>query len=190
MRKLLALFPVALAAVACTSGSVTTTPATTRTATVPSSAQPPPSTAAPTSATPAKAGLGDAIDLEYEGTTVQVTVVKIVEPDAPSSEFETPKAGTHYASVQFRLLDKGPGSYQDDPLVDVQAKDAAGQTFDPEIVTETTAGPQMSSSVNLSPGDKALGFITFELPNGSKITQVQYNLTGGLYGTTAQWTVG
>ena len=113
-----------------------------------------------------------------------------MEPDSPANEFETAKAGTHFASVQFQLLNKGPGSYQDDPLADAQAKDAAGQTFDSAIVTETAAGPQMNSSTSLPPGDKALGFITFEIPSGSKITQVQYNLTGGLYGTTAQWTVG
>ncbi|MBS2966432.1 DUF4352 domain-containing protein [Actinocrinis puniceicyclus] len=185
MRKILALLPVALIAAACTSKGVTTTPAAPHSASGTSAAS-----QAPSSAAPQKAGVGDAINLQGDGTTIEVTVIKIVDPDTPSNEFETPKAGTHYASVQFQLLDKGPGSYQDDPLIDAQVKDATGQTFKPAIVTETGAGPQMSSSTNLPKGDKALGFITFEIPSGSKVTQVQYNLNGGLFGTTAQWTVG
>lgn len=185
MRKILAILFVALVAMGCTSKGVSTTPASTHATNATSSTAAP-----PTSAAPQSAGVGDAIDLKGEGTTVEVTVVKVVEPDSASNEFDTPKAGTHFASVQFQLLNKGPGSYQDDPLIDARAKDAAGQTFNSALVTETGAGPQMNSSVNLASGDKALGYITFEIPTGSKITQVQYNLHAGMFGTTAQWNVG
>jgi hypothetical protein len=102
--------------------------------------------------------------------------------------FSTPNVGDRYVSVQFQILDKGTGTYQDDPQGDVAVKDAAGQTFEPDFVTSTSAGPQLPSAVTLASGDKALGFVTFDVPIGDKITTVQYSL--GFDSDTGEWTVG
>lgn len=139
-----------------------------------------------------KAGVGDTIDLSdsTNGDQIAVTVVKVVDPDSSGNEFETPPAGDRFESVQFRITDTGTGSYQDDPLAEASAKDAAGQSLQTAIVTSTAAGAQMPSSVDLAPQDTALGFVTFEVPNGDAIAQVQYSTEMGLLGSTGEWQVG
>ena len=140
----------------------------------------------------AKAGLGSAINLKGvdSGDEIQVTLVKIADPDQATDGFSTPDAGDRYVSVEFQILDNGTTPYQDDPAVDAAVKDAAGQAFQSTIVTSTAAGPQMDSSTNLAPGDKALGWITFEVPTADKVSTVQYGLNGGMAGAVGEWTVG
>ena len=92
--------------------------------------------------------------------------------------------------MQFQLLGKGTGTYSDDPQIDVDVTDAAGQSFDPEImVSPTKAGRQLSSDVDLAPGDKALGFLTFQVPAGDKVAMVQFKLNGGMFWAAGEWTV-
>lgn len=147
------------------------------------------------SAAPAasKAGVGSAIDLpgENAGDDVQVTVVKVVDPDRATDGISTPTSGTRYVSVQFLIVNTGKNPYQDDPYNDVTAKDAAGDAFQPDLmVSSTAAGAQLDSTTNLAPGDKALGYATFDVPNGDNVTQVQYALNGGMFGNSGEWTVG
>jgi hypothetical protein len=178
---------LSMLAVGCGSTGVSTTPAQ-----IPSTGPTPttPSTSSTPSAT--KAGVGDTIDLsgQTSGDVLAVTVVKVVDPDSANDGFSTPAAGDHYVSVQFRLSNIGKGSYQDDPFSDITAKDASGQSMQQDFMSSTTAGAQLDSSTNLAPGDQALGFETFDVPNGDKIAQVQYALSGGLYGNAGEWQIG
>lgn len=118
-----------------------------------------------------------------------MTVVKVVDPDSSGNQFETPSAGDRFESIQFRIVNAGTQTYQDDPLVEISAKDAAGQNMQQETVTATAAGAQMPSNVNLAPGDTALGFVTFDVPSGDKIAQAQYSLVAG-FGSTGEWQIG
>ena len=200
---------LAVTAAACGSAGVSTTPARAPATSAPpaTSATPasPASPASPSTSTPAspptstatstpaahKAAVGDTIDLSdsASGKHIAVTVVKVIDPDAVSNGFETPPGGDRFESIQFRIVNVGSGAFQDDPLIEITAKDAAGQNMQQHTVTSTAAGAQMPSSVNLSPGDTALGFVTFDVPAGDKIAQTQYTLDLGL-GTTGEWQIG
>jgi hypothetical protein len=187
---------VSVLAVGCGSSHVSTTPAKTSSTTTTSPASPAPSTPSAPSSTPStpsaqKAAVGDTIDLSDSttGKHVAVTVTKVVDPDAASNQFETPPAGDRFESVQFRIVNSGSGPYQDDPLAEISAKDAAGQTMQLEFVSATAAGAQMPSSVNLAPGDTALGFVTFAVPANDKIAQAQFTINGP-QSTTGEWQIG
>lgn len=174
-------------AAGCGSSAVITSPAQ-----APSTASTSSNGATSSQATPSssqKAGVGDTIDLSdsVNGDNIAVTVVKVVDPDTSTNEFVSPTANSRFESIQFRIVDTGTGSYQDDPLVEISAKDASGQTMQQAIVVSTTAGAQMPPSVSLAPGDTALGFVTFDVPSGDKIAQVQYSLNLGLTGATGEW---
>jgi hypothetical protein len=80
--------------------------------------------------------------------------------------------------VQFQLVNVGTADYQDDPFVDITAKDSAGQSMQQDFMSSTTAGAHLGSTTNLAPGDKALGFETFDVPNS------------GIFGTAGEWRVG
>lgn len=141
-----------------------------------------------TSAAPKKAKLGDTVTIKTRNTDLAVTLVKIVDPAKGADEFMNPAAGHHYVAVQIRIVNNGQAVYSDDPAVDVKAKNAAGETMSTAFTT-TTAGADMPTSVDLTPGDTALGFVDFEVPDGQKITQVQYAvaMVGG--DGVAQWTL-
>ena len=172
------------AAAGCGSPGVSTTPVQ-----APPTGSTPTTPATHSTASSRKAGVGDTIALSDSATgkNIAVTVVKVVDPDAPSDAYETPPAGDRFESVQFRIVNTGTAAYQDDPLVDIAAKDAAGQSMQQDVVTSTAAGAQMPSSVNLAPGDTALGFVTFDTPVGDKITQAQYSINAGITGMTGEW---
>lgn len=173
----------------CKSSSVSTTPVQAP-ATVPTSSNGA-TTAQPAPSAVAKAGVGDTIDLSDSttGDNIAVTVVKAVDPDASNNQYEVPTAGDQFESIQFRIVNTGTGIYKDDPFVEISATDASGQTMQQQIVTSTAAGLQMSSSVNLTPGGTALGFVTFDVPSSDQIAQVQYSLDLGMTGTTGQWQI-
>lgn len=171
---------LSLLAVGCGSSGVSTAPA-----------QGSPTATTPSAPSAQKAGVGDTINLtdSTSGKNIKVTVVKVIDPDSPANEVEQPPAGDRFESIQFRIVNSGTATYQDDPLVAITAKDAAGQNMQQMTVTSTAAGAQMPSSVSLVPGDTALGYVTFAVPSGDRIAQAQYALDAGI-GTTGQWQIG
>ncbi|ACU71809.1 hypothetical protein Caci_2900 [Catenulispora acidiphila DSM 44928] len=170
----------------CTSAKVNTTPvAPAEAATTAAHA----AATSSTSAAPKKAGLGDTVKISGRNAKLAVTLVKIVDPAKGSDEFTVPDAGKHFVALQVRVVNQGSGVYSDDPQADVTVKNAAGETMSIAFAT-TTAGADMPSSVNLTAGDTALGFVDFQVPDGQKITQVQYALTSLGGDNVAQWTIG
>ncbi|MBS2966351.1 DUF4352 domain-containing protein [Actinocrinis puniceicyclus] len=138
------------------------------------------------------AKLGDSITLagDRAGDKLTVTLVKVATSGVSATDgFSTPDAGKHYIAVQFRLTDSGTGAYSDDPYLEAKVLDAAGQSYDPEIMlTTTSAGQGLASTVNIAPGDTQLGYIVFQMPNGDAPARIQYSLDAGL-GATAQWSL-
>lgn len=196
MRRTLstaAVIALTAALAACTSSNVNTTPAANQVQT--SAAGHTSSAAAPaspssSSAPQKKAGVGDTISLKghLDGDVLEVTLVKVVDPAQGADEFTKPDTGKHFVAIQIKIVNRGQKVYSDDPQMDVKVKNAAGETMSIAFAT-TTAGADMPSSVDLTPGDTALGYVDFQVPDGQKITQVQYTLSG-LDDHVAQWTIG
>lgn len=190
MNRALLAMTTAAAAFALAGCQSTTTVNTTPANTSAAAATHAPTKGAPaSSAAPTKAGIGSAIDLKGDGGDfIQVTLVKIVDPAKSTNEFLTPDAGKHFVAVQLRIVNKGGAVYSDDPQMETKVKDALGESFDVDFA-DTTAGASMDSGLKLAPGDTALGFLTFQVPDGQKIAQVQYSVS--LFGgNVAQWMVG
>lgn len=146
---------------------------------------------APTKETPAApkvAKVGDTIALTgtEDGSKLDVTVVKTVDPAKSSNEFFTPEAGKRWVGVQFQLINTGTIAYGDSPSNGAQIADAQGQQFT-STFADITAGPSMASSVNLKPGAKALGWIVFEVPKASKADVVQFTMDSGFADQTGEW---
>ena len=78
--------------------------------------------------------------------------------------------------------------YADSPSNGAKAADSEGQRFDAWF-GEISAGPAMSSDVSLPKGEKALGWIVFEVPKDSKIVSVQFGMNSGFSNQTGQWSV-
>jgi len=63
--------------------------------------------------------------------------------------------------------------------------DSKSQQYDPDITDPV--GPGIGSSVKIAPGDKRVGYISFEVPDGTKLTQFQFTLDSGFGPDTGQW---
>ncbi len=213
MRLSRALIP-ALAASAllagCTSGKINTAPVPTPTAassagsstgnsagspapapsgSAPAPVAPPPATTAPASG-PAQAQVGDALDLTGSdtGSRMEVTVTRVVDPAAAADEFSTPDPGDRFVSVQFRLQDVGSAVYTDAPSNGAEIIDSTGQGYNASF-DDSAAGPQFPAPEHIAPGDSALGFVTFQVPNGVRVAKVQFTLDSGFADDTGQWNV-
>ncbi|MCX5213401.1 DUF4352 domain-containing protein [Kitasatospora sp. NBC_00240] len=141
--------------------------------------------------TAARAQVGDTLELpgSASGSRMAVTVTQVVDPAAPNDQFSTPRAGNRLVSVQFRLHNIGTAVYSDAPSNGAQVIDGQGQGFNADIFVTTQAGPPFPATVNVAPGDTALGFISFQLPAGSTLAKVQFTLDSGLADATGQWRV-
>jgi hypothetical protein len=141
---------------------------------------------------PAKktAAVGDTLTLKglEDGEQLDVTLKKWLPTAEGASEFDTPQDGKRWAAAQFELVNTGSKVYADSPQNGAKAADSQGQRFD-SWFGEIKAGPGMSSDVSLPKGEKALGWIVFEVPKDSKIVSVQFAMNSGFSDQTGQWTV-
>ncbi|GHJ99745.1 DUF4352 domain-containing protein [Streptomyces sp. NPDC003753] len=142
----------------------------------------------PAAKKPEVAKVGDTITVKgmEDGSRLDVTVVKVADPAKSSDEFMTPDAGKRYVGVQFRLVNTGTAVYGDSPSNGAQVADTQGQQFE-STFADITAGPSMSADVKLKPGAKALGWIVFEVPKGSKVATVQFTMDSGFADQTGEW---
>ncbi|MCX5522210.1 DUF4352 domain-containing protein [Streptomyces bobili] len=148
---------------------------------------------AATSAPPAKktaAVVGDTLTLKgmEDGEQLDVTLKAWLPTAKGSDEFNVPSDGKRWAAGQFELVNTGSKVYADSPQNGAQVADSAGQRFS-SYFGEIAAGPQMASDLNLPKGEKALGWILFEVPKGSKIASVQFAMNSGFSDQTGQWTI-
>lgn len=137
---------------------------------------------------PEVAKVGDTIAVKGsdDGSKLDVTIVKTVDPGKPADEFTEPGSGKRFVGVQFRLVNTGSAVYNDSPSNGAQVADEQGQRFE-STFADITAGPSMSSGVRLKPGAKALGWIVFEVPKSSKVATVQFTMDSGFADQTAEW---
>jgi hypothetical protein len=136
------------------------------------------------------AAVGDTLTLTgiEDGEQLDVTLKKWLPTAKPSTEFDIPQDGTRWAAAQFELVNTGSKVYADSPSNGAKAADSEGQRFN-SWFGEISAGPAMSSDVSLPKGEKALGWIVFEVPKNSKVVSVQFAMNSGFSNQTGQWTV-
>ncbi|WP_354596089.1 DUF4352 domain-containing protein [Streptomyces sp. JL1001] len=173
---------------ACTDDDITTAPSKTGAAEQPASEPAEAPEDEPTKATVAK--VGDTITLkgQEDGEQVDATLKKLVDPAQPKDEFFAPEDGNRWVAAQFELTNTGTKPYADSPSNGAGVADADGQRFQATFA-DTKAGPSMTSDAKVPPGEKALGWITFEVPKSSKIVTVQFGLNSGFADQTGQWKV-
>jgi hypothetical protein len=136
------------------------------------------------------AAVGDTLTLTgiEDGEQLDVTLKKWLPTAKPSTEFDIPQDGKRWAAAQFELVNTGSKVYADSPSNGAKAADSEGQRFN-SWFGEISAGPAMSSDVSLPKGEKALGWIVFEVPKNSKVVSVQFAMNSGFSNQTGQWTV-
>jgi hypothetical protein len=142
----------------------------------------------PASNSPARVGSTLTLNANEPGEQMAVTVTKIVSHAQPADEFSSPDPGKRFYAVQFRLADTGTTAYSDSPSNGAAVVDSAGQSYQSSIYN--VAGCEsFPGTENIAAGDKGLGCVVFQVPDGAKITKVQFTLDSGFGPATGQWAV-
>ncbi|MEV5680980.1 DUF4352 domain-containing protein [Streptomyces sp. NPDC052179] len=168
--------------------TITTEPSKSSAAETPAKSSAPAAEPQPTKARVAKVGDAIALKGNEDGEKVDAVLKKWVINAKPADDFSEPQPGTKWVAAQFELTNTGTAPYADSPSNGAQVADADGQRFQATFA-EITAGPSMTSGAKVPPGEKALGWIVFEVPKASKISTVQFALNSGFAEQTGQWAV-
>ncbi|WP_310964552.1 DUF4352 domain-containing protein [Nocardioides terrisoli] len=123
-----------------------------------------------------------------DGSKLQVTAKRVTNTSS-SDQFVKPDKGKRLVAVQFVLKNTGTAAYDDAPSNGAKVVDKAGQQYEADaFFDQVAAGQQLPTSVKLAPGNRALGYLVFQVPVRARIAQVQFSMDSG-FGQTAQWNV-
>jgi hypothetical protein len=137
------------------------------------------------------AKVGDTIPLKgYDKSeAVDVALLKVVDPAEGEDKYTKPKDGKRFVAVQFKVTNTGSAPYDSSPGSGAKLVDAEGQSFD-STYAETSAGPRFASGTAFVTGDSGLGYVTFEIPEASKVAKIQFGLNSGYSNNKGQWNIG
>jgi len=99
-------------------------------------------------------------------------------PAQPGNSSDAADRGKHLVGAEFKLTGIS-GSAQDDANSDAAIQGPDSQLY-PPVFSGLAAGTNFSNGdFSLTPGSTEVGWVTFELPDGVKVAQVQWNAGGG-----------
>lgn len=125
------------------------------------------------------------------GSFVDVEVARVVDPAQVGSGGVAPGPGQRLVAAQVEILNRSAFVYSPDPVVQVEALDAAGHAYPVDAGVTVTAGSALDSSMVVSTQQSASGFVVFLVPDGVQVARVEYAIDGvGTTGETGTWTVG
>ncbi len=131
-------------------------------------------------------------DTNNNGATVKysVTLDKVIQHAQPDNSFDTAPAGDHLAAAEFTI--KGlVGDDQDDANNNASAVGSNSQTYQTGLEGLAAGTNFNGGQFNTSPGSVSIGWVSFEVKDGVKVTSFQWNPDSGMSGTApATWTVG
>lgn len=134
---------------------------------------------------------GNAITLHGmdAGSAAAVTATKVADPTTSPDGVSTPGPGDRYVAVEFQIKNIGTLVYDDTPDNCALLLDTAGHRYEAVTVLSIAPGPIFDTSVRLSPGQKAVGYIVFELPTTAKVATAQFSMDSGFGVDTGRWTL-
>jgi hypothetical protein len=146
-----------------------------------------------TAETEGEAGVGDAIELAGNdpGLVMRVTPLEVVDPDEDydrsAYSFEAPERGQRYVSIRLRLENVGEIAYDDSPSNGAFMIDTQDQQYEGGFTTYTR-DPDLGSPT-IRPGDRRVGWMTFQIRKRAKLRSFQFTLDSGFGPETGEWTL-
>lgn len=119
-----------------------------------------------------------------------VTAMQVVDPATGSDQFSTPDPGNRFVGVKFKITGMS-GHSSDDANNDAVLQGDDGQVYNSDFNSITAGTNFNSGSFTVSKGGSQVGWVTFQVPKGVKVSQVQWDPNSGMSGDQpAVWTVG
>ena len=145
---------------------------------------------ASTAASPAApARIGSSFDLQdSNGDTYRVTLVKVIDPAQSSNPYLTPDGGTRFAGAVFTIKALSGSPQDEDANDDAAVTGSNGQDYSANLADISGYTNFRNGVIQVAQGETVTGSVTFEVPDGVKIPNVQWTASAG-FGSTAQWDV-
>jgi hypothetical protein len=130
------------------------------------------------------ARIGDTLSITGSETTLEVTLLAVQNPATGYSEFMAPEKGNRFVAVKLSLRNVGDGVYDDAPSNCCKVVDVSSVGYSASMFDEITPG---FGSTKITPGDKRVGWVTFQLPKSVKPAKLQYTPDSGFADATGEW---
>jgi len=125
---------------------------------------------------------------DSSGTKLDVTVEKVIDPASGANQYSNPASGKHFVGVKLRVRNKAATSYQNNANNETTIVLSTGKTRHADYNPIAGCGNFDNGQIKLASGASKTGCVTFQVPNGQKVTEIRYGNTV-FPGNTAQWRV-
>jgi hypothetical protein len=140
-----------------------------------------------TQAPPGK--IGSYFDLRDDrGNVYRLTLVKVIDPAQPASQFNSPDSGERLVGVVFSIKALTGSPQDEDANNDAVLVGGNGQHYQADFDTIAGYANFDSGTIHVAQGDTVTGAVTFQVPDGGKISKVQWDTLSG-FGSTVEWNV-
>lgn len=153
--------------------------------------------AAPSSASSTSGKLGDTLSLvgivglgETTAPTADITLNKFVDNAKSQGAYFEAADGNRLVAAEFTIVNTGKATYSDAPYTPPTVVDTAGTAHNGKP-GDPTVGESLSITMTLSQGERATGWVIFEVPKSAKITSVTWQMdrTGLDTARVGTWTL-
>jgi hypothetical protein len=183
MRKAVTIIPMAaLAALAAGCGTTTVTQS-------PEPAHSPGTTpASPSPPTGSQAGqVGDKFTVTSGQAKYDVTLLNVDQQARPESDYLTAQSGHHLAAAQFRVT--AVTSTDENSNLSATVTGSDDQAYTSSLLPVAAGTNFASGQIRLEPGSSLVGWVSFQLPTGVRVTKVQWTPQAGISAHRAEWHV-
>jgi hypothetical protein len=125
---------------------------------------------------------------DSSGTKLDVTVEKVIDPASGANQYSNPASGKHFVGVKLHVKNKAATSYQNNANNETTIVLSTGKTGHADYNPIAGCGNFDNGQIKLASGASSTGCVTFQVPNGQKVTKIRYGNTV-FPGNTAQWRV-
>lgn len=114
-----------------------------------------------------------------------VTLMQVMDP-AHGTMYESPTTGDRFVGGKFRIVGVS-GTFSDDANIDASLIGSDNQTYSADFDSIAGCTDFNSGTYTVTSGQTSVGCVTFQLPVGVTIAQIQWG--GFLSGAPGVWTV-
>jgi Domain of unknown function (DUF4352) len=120
------------------------------------------------------------------GDSYRVTLSSVIDPAQGADQFSTPDKGKRFVGTVFTITALTGSPQNEDANSDAALIGSDGQTYTADFNSIAGYTNFNNGTINVAQGDTAKGAVTFQVPDGVKVAQVQWTPGGG-FGSTVQW---
>jgi hypothetical protein len=119
------------------------------------------------------------------GGTMNIQLAELLDPAQPKSFLDVPGHGKHLVGAVF-IVHGLTGTAKDDADNDATLIGTNGKRYSSTFALITGHPDFTDSAFRLTPGTRALGTVSFVVPDGVRITTVKWASSSG-YGRAVTW---